>query len=114
MFCGNSIFPQVVSASPENKATKEVLLGIRVEGDAVLVRVASGGCTKKEHFRVNVAYNHDVPQVPMLTFLRIMPDDCKGYSRHGITIRFSLDEIDARHAGEFLVTNKFGWTSQHR
>jgi hypothetical protein len=68
----------------------EALLGPR----QFMVRVATGGCTDKESFKVEMSKMPSVPpqSVPhyVLTLNRIKPDDCKAFFPNGTPVLFDL------------------------
>ncbi|NEQ10616.1 MAG: hypothetical protein F6K37_33265 [Moorea sp. SIO4E2] len=80
-------------------ATVEPLHGIHITEKGVTIVVTSNGCTQKEDFTTILAKS----QPPIVTFIRLKPDFCKGVSRP-YRIEFSLSEVGAT---EFKVANLF-------
>lgn len=70
----------------------EPIFSAEVSKDALIVRVASNGCTKAESFDVDVdkrASEHYVVQVD-----RKKPDLCKAYLPDGVSLTFTFEELE--------------------
>lgn len=93
---------------------EEVLLGIKLNTNDVELLVATGGCTKKEDFSVDVNKGFTGKPPYLLTVRRNKPDDCKAFITEGTVIKFSKEELGLSGAFEMTLTNKIGNTSQHR
>lgn len=106
----------VFSASPAFAAggTEEVLLGVKIDSNNLELTVATGGCTKKGDFSVEVNKGFTGKPPYLLTVRRIRPDDCKAMMSDGTVIRFSKEELGLSGIVEMTLTNKIGNTSQHR
>lgn len=92
----------------------EILLGIQVTTNDILLSVASGGCTKKEDFSIEVDRGLGAKPNYILTVRRIKSDNCKAYLPEGTIIKFGTDEVGLSGAFEVTLANKIGNTSQHR
>ncbi|NEN98722.1 MAG: hypothetical protein F6K50_25420 [Moorea sp. SIO3I7] len=88
-----------VTAPTALAETVEPLHGINITEKGVTIVVTSNGCTQKEDFTTILAKS----QPPIVTFIRLKPDLCKGVSRP-YPITFSLSEVGAK---EFKVANLF-------
>jgi len=104
----------IVSLGVRAEPTIEVLMGLDIQPKALLVHVASGGCTSAKDFEVKV--NKGVTGKPpyIVTIKRIKPDNCKALVRGGIKLSFDRKRLGLEGNIEFNVTNRFGNTSQHR
>ncbi len=94
---------------------EEVLHGIELTPESLVITVATGGCTEKGSFEVKV-----IPRgtglSPYLIVYRVKPDDCKKGDLEPIRISFSREELKGLEEGDvdFRVLNRIGNTSQHR
>ena len=80
-------------------ANIEPLHGVNLTEKYCTIVATSTGCTQKEDF-VPILQKS---QPPIVTFIRLKPDDCKAAARP-YPIRFSFSEIGAK---EFTVSNLF-------
>ncbi|NET66388.1 MAG: hypothetical protein F6K63_19150 [Moorea sp. SIO1G6] len=97
LFAAVAVF--CVTAPTALAATVEPLHGIQITEKSVTIVVTSNGCTQKEDFTTILAKS----QPPIVTFIRLKPDLCKGVSRP-YPIQFSLSEVGAK---EFKLANLF-------
>lgn len=80
----------------------ELLHGFHITPDEVVLYVTSSGCTRKEHFRLNIAES-----LPLqLTVRRVHVDNCRAFSRE-VEIRFSKSELGLTGTQPLVVTNPF-------
>lgn len=105
-------------SSVEEKAPlfliEEVLYGVELTKEKLIITVVSGGCTKEGDFRFDVNKGSEGQQQYTVTVYRIKPDDCKRVPEL-IQISYSREELGLDgHAVEFILRNKIGNTSQHR
>ncbi len=90
---------------------EEVLHGVELTREKLIITVATGGCTNKGSFRFDV--NKGATPY-MVTVYRIEPDDCKE-DFEPESLSYSREELGLDgHAVEFILRNKIGNTSQHR
>lgn len=92
------------------RGESEVLLGVEVTSTGIDFRVASGGCTKKEHFDVSVLGTGFGAQV---TLYRTVPDYCEALISDGVVISFTKAELGLGELFQVSVLNRIGNTSQH-
>ncbi|GAA5445033.1 hypothetical protein Misp06_03226 [Microbulbifer sp. NBRC 101763] len=82
------------SSTALSESAEEVLLGITVRLETLDLHVASGGCTKKEDFNINV--NKGTTGLPpyQVTVTRIKPDHCEALSVEGVNLSFDRKNWD--------------------
>lgn len=93
---------------PEQPSQVEVLRSLELTKDELKFRVRSGGCTQKEHFKVDI--NKGVTGLPpfQLTIFRIVPDNCRALVPEGELISFTRKELEIEGMARFIVTNEIG------
>lgn len=96
-------------SSSGKRGHSEVIYGVRVTLETIDFFVATGGCTKKEHFSVDV---HNEGLQSSISLLRVVSDDCKG-NMDPVTISFTKEELGLTGIRHYL-TNAIGNVSQHR
>ena len=123
-----SVFEHVVDAPPLKEDTvdgppksrpvapvpvEEVLHGIELTDEKLIITVATGGCTEKDSFHVEV--NKGFTRLPpyLVTVYRIKPDDCLG-NFEPVRISFSRRELGLEGNVDFRILNRIGNTSNHR
>ena len=84
--------PGLAPAGPA-ASRDEVLLGIRVDAQGIEIQVASGGCTRKEDFRVEIDKGVTGQPPWRLHFIRLRPDECKAFLPEGVPLRFERGEL---------------------
>jgi len=89
---------------------EEVLHGVEVTPEKLIITVATGGCTDGGDFRFDV---NKMASPYIVTVYRIVSDDCKG-AFEPIQISYSRKELGLEGGVEFILRNKIGNTSQHR
>jgi hypothetical protein len=94
--------------------TEEVLMGVNITAKEIELHVASGGCTNKESFSIEVDKGITGKPPYALRVYRVKPDDCKAFLLDGVTVKFSKDELGLSGIFEMSLINKLGNTSQHR
>ncbi|MBN1698899.1 MAG: hypothetical protein JW881_15385 [Spirochaetales bacterium] len=83
-----------------------ILFNLTVEDGMLRFIAASGGCTTKADFRVNVHREAGVSEkVPHygLSIERVVPDECKGFFPEGAVIEFDLEK-DLGLKGTYTVS----------
>ena len=103
------VFPAVAA-----EGTEEVLLGVGLTSEGLQFTVASGGCTQKSDFAVEVNKGITAKLPYLVTVRRMKPDNCKAMIEGGTVIRFTKKELELSGIVEVTLTNKIGNTSQHR
>jgi hypothetical protein len=92
---------------------EEVLYGVELTPEKLIITVATGGCTGEDSFHVEVNKGYTGLPPYFVTVYRIVPDDCKG-AFEPIKIAFSREKLGLDGLIEFVFRNKIGNTSQHR
>jgi hypothetical protein len=83
------------SCSSATISTPEPILGARIEGHTVYFTVATGGCTDKDSFNIEVRKLPNAVHVDYvaLTLVRRQSDNCRGYFPDGKELIYELSEI---------------------
>jgi len=92
---------------------EEVLHGVELTIEKLIITVATGGCTREESFRFDVNKGAGDHQPYMVTVYRIEPDDCLMLSPP-IQLSYSREELGLGGSVDFILRNKIGNTSNHR
>lgn len=92
---------------------EEVLHGVELTPEKLIITVATGGCTGEDSFHIDVNKGFTGQPPYLVTIYRIEPDDCKG-AFEPMKIAFSKEKLGLDGAVEFILRNKIGNTSQHR
>ncbi|MBN1412747.1 MAG: hypothetical protein JW969_18005 [Spirochaetales bacterium] len=70
-----------------------VLKGLEIRGGKLIFLAATGGCTKKNSFKIDVVkesgFQEQTPHY-IITIRRVVPDDCKAFFPDGISIEIDL------------------------
>ncbi|MCI5150034.1 MAG: hypothetical protein D3916_11715 [Candidatus Electrothrix sp. MAN1_4] len=114
-------FPQkrdVVDSPPEDVPveqvpTEEVLHGIELTDQKLIITVATGGCTEEDSFHIEVNKGYTGLPPYLVTVYRIKSDDCRG-NFEPIRISFSRKELGLEGNVDFRILNRIGNTSDHR
>ena len=99
--------------SAAKTAVEEVLYGIDLTSESLIITVATGGCTEKGSFHVDVDKGYTGRPPYLVTVYRVKSDDCEG-DFEPIRISFSRRELGLEGAVDFRVLNRIGSISQHR
>lgn len=91
-----------VSISDAGVGELETVKGVSIERDALVVRVASNGCTKVEDFTVDSSTREGLTT---LTLKRKRPDLCRALLAEGVDLRFPLDPYGVDRGGKVRVRN---------
>ncbi|MEM9896827.1 MAG: hypothetical protein AAF789_10695 [Bacteroidota bacterium] len=111
----NSITQQTASKEPRNVGVIgptmpkiEPLLGASVFEDRLVIRAQSGGCTKKEHFRIDI--NRGVTGIPpfFVTVTRLVDDHCRAFLPNGIELTYTFKELGLDNGTDLIFTNPIG------
>ncbi|MEM1406213.1 MAG: hypothetical protein AAGG59_05520, partial [Bacteroidota bacterium] len=111
----NSIAQQTASKEPKSIGGTgpilpkiEPLLGASVFEDKLVIRVKSGGCTKKEHFRIDI--NRGVTGIPpfFVTVTRLVDDHCRAFLPNGIELIYTFTELGLDNGTDLIFTNPIG------
>ena len=93
-------------ADGQRQLGEAVLGSLTVKDGAVVVNVASGGCTARESFKVHVEKSGgaegDIPHY-VLTFERIAADHCKAFLPEGVDLVLDLEK-DLGLSGRYTLT----------
>ncbi|EAT59265.1 hypothetical protein CferDRAFT_1272 [Chlorobium ferrooxidans DSM 13031] len=108
-----ALFITIFSISSYANSESEVLLGLNQTPKTIDIRVATGGCTQKEDFKIDVKKGLTEKSPYSITIYRIKNDYCKAYLPEGVLLSFTKEELGINGLTEFIVTNRFGNTSQH-
>ncbi len=92
----------------EETGVLEVLKGISLTADSLIFRVATGGCTEKDHFKVNVDKGITGQPPYLVSIYRMVPDSCEGHFPEGVEIEVSREEYEIGHGAAFTLVNKVG------
>ncbi|HOP64354.1 MAG TPA: hypothetical protein PK906_13315 [Spirochaetota bacterium] len=90
----------------QRKTGEIILKGLSVNGRCLSFTADTGGCTKKNSFRLNikkVSVSKEKINHYQITVERIIPDNCKGLFPEGIVIEFDLEK-DCGLKGVFTVS----------
>lgn len=79
----------------------EHLYGMQVGPEGVTFQVFSGGCTTKEHFRIE-RFTADPVQ---LLLIRVVPDLCEAFRPYGTTLTYSYESLGLENGQRFIVLN---------
>lgn len=93
--------------------SEEVLYGVELTKEKLIITVATGGCTNEGSFRFDVNKGSGGQQPYTVTIYRIEPDECDG-NFEPIPLSYSREELGIDGPVEFILRNKIGNTSQHR
>ena len=109
MLCILCYTPQPCAAFTENqRQTGEATLDELLMGaNRFVIRVATGGCTDKNSFRVHVQKDESATAPHyVLTINRIVPDECKALFPEGTLVLFDLEkDLGITGPATYSVTN---------
>ena len=94
-------------------AVEEVLYGVELTPESLIVTVATGGCTEKGSFHIHIDKGYTGLPPYQVTVYRVKPDEGKG-DFEPIRISFSRKELGLQGIIDFYVRNRIGNTSRHR
>lgn len=104
--------PVIDLTGPPPDWTEEVLMGLFTNRNELAIRVGSGGCTKKEDFRIWCHYDEESKSGHphyVLTIYRMRKDECKAIMRNGIEIKYHLKEdLGLPNIFTYTLTNRIG------
>lgn len=85
----------------------ELIRGLDIINSKMIVRVESGGCTEKEHFKIEV--NKGITQEPpfIIEIYRTIPDECEAYLPDGVVIEFDLSDLGLNQNDQLEIANRF-------
>jgi hypothetical protein len=93
-------------ADGQRQLGEAVLGSLTVKDGAVVVNVASGGCTDTNSFKVHVVRSEGteggIPHY-VLTFERVAADDCKALLLNGVDLVFDLEK-DLGLSGQYTLS----------
>lgn len=88
---------------------EEKLLGLELINGILRVRVQSGGCTQKDHFRIETYEAGLQPGPPYrVVIYRTKPDNCGELVPEGLIVEFKFEEMITAeghhpHAGDGVI-----------
>lgn len=94
-----------MSTIDQESGSVEILHGLTVNENNIIITVTSTGCTDESNFKIEVVKT--LP--PLVTFIRVKPDLCK-VAPHSVNLYFSLKEIGF---ADFKVKNLFAPELKH-
>lgn len=104
-------FPLQVTVPPSD-GTEEILIALAANDSELTINVRSGGCSKKEDFRiccVNDEASAGKTRHYVLTIYRIKKDECKAIVRDGLEIKYDLKgDLDLPDIFTYTLTNGIG------
>jgi hypothetical protein len=83
----------------------EIVMGFRVVGTALTFRVATGGCTKADDFRVDVEQSAD--RHVSVSLRRVRADTCKAFLPDGTEITFEAGPLGIPAGHLIVIRNPF-------
>jgi hypothetical protein len=101
--------PHALAAAPQDQRQlgEEVLLEALLGSRQLMVRVASGGCTDKDSFKLAMVKMPGAPPHYVLTLNRIRRDDCKALLLAGAPVLFDLEkDLGLRGDFTYALANK--------
>ena len=106
--CATPARPPVVAPSGTPLAELEPLYGIEAGREALTIRVASNGCTKKDDFAVYVERAEGSASV---SFGRKRLDPCKSFTMGQVALSFTYAELGVSAATPLFLRNPLApWT----
>lgn len=83
----------------------ERVLGFRIEGGQLIARVATGGCTVPDDFKVLVKRSQFDARNLQLTLVRVRQDMCKGFFPEGVEVVFDLSLLGVSPSAKIEMMN---------
>ena len=96
------LFPILTFA--ESPRPQEPLLGVTYDLTGITFQVSSGGCTTKSDFKILQIGPSPLPYL-QITLVREAIDLCPASPLHGITIKFTYEEMGIKKGTEFVISN---------
>lgn len=107
LLAANFTIPAIAADNKE-----EVLLGVNITAKEIELTVASGGCTQKQDFSIEVNNGTANQSAYLLTVRRNKRDECKAWLLEGVTVKFSKEELNLDEGREITITNKIKKVAQ--
>lgn len=82
--------------------TEEALFGKMVTFAGLHIQVPSHGCTDKSSFKV---IRENVAGIEVLTFLRVLSDECRALHPYGVVLTYSFEELGLKAGEAFALGN---------
>lgn len=98
----------VENTNPEFVPQLERIMGIEIKDGKLMIRVATGGCTTKESFKINVIKGFTGIPPYLVEIYRVIPDYCKAYIPEGVVLEYELKELGIEPFASFNLVNKIG------
>jgi hypothetical protein len=96
------------TSSCEKAPVLEEIWELRNTPSSIYVRVASGGCTRAEDFRIETLPSTPNSPQRTLRFLRVTPDRCKRWEPQGTLLEFDKARLGIEAFELFRLANPFG------
>lgn len=87
----------------------EKIYGSTTNGDGITFQVASGGCTKKEDFKVIVTPG----LVKSVRLVRLKADKCEERNPYGVLLEYTYEELCLKDGDRFEVQNLIRHSQVH-
>ena len=95
------------------QATEEVVYGVELTHNSLQFQVASGGCTQKEDFELEVVQGSTELPTYVVTLNRVNPDYCRALVPDGVQIKYARKDVGLEDKVAFTLTNKIGNRPQY-
>ena len=95
----------LASAAMAGTSQVERVFEFRVKDTQLVFRVATGGCTEADDFKLRKEVNPKAAGTVKLTLIRLKPDSCKGYFPEGTKITFDRQKLGIPASAEIELKN---------
>ena len=95
----------LASAATAGTSKVEHVCDFRVKDAQLVFRVATGGCTEADDFKLRKTVNPKAAGTVKLTLIRLKPDRCKGYFPEGTKITFDRQKIGVPASAKIELKN---------
>lgn len=102
-----------ISTASLAEGVKEVLMGVDIQPKSLVLHVASGGCTSKSDFKIDIRKDKNAQHPLQVTIFRQVPDYCEAHIPNGIKLYYDRASLGLSGDIEFTLTNAIGTTSPH-
>lgn len=103
----------LASAATAGTSKVEHVCNFRAKNTQLIFRVATGGCTQAEDFKLHKEVNPKAAGTVNLTLVRLKPDRCKGYFPKGTKITFDRRKLGIPASAKIELENPQRAISQH-
>ena len=95
----------LASAAMAGTSQIEHVCEFQAKDTQLVFRVATGGCTEADDFKLRKAVNPKAAGTVKLTLIRLKSDRCKGYFPEGTKITFDLQKIGIPASARIKLKN---------